>query len=142
MKFVASEKLKPGMRLAKPIYNRTGVLLYDRNTKLNRQGIVSIKNFKLIGVYILEPAEPLPPMTEEDIAFERFQTIGVFSLRDAMSAIVDEGNIRPMERLADEILRRYANHPGKTDLEIHTAYLDSLTGTFEQIEAYTDKKLS
>ena len=36
----------------------------------------------------------------------------------------------------------HANHPGKTDLEIHTAYLDSLTGTFEQIEAYTDKKLS
>ncbi|MCR4936997.1 MAG: HD domain-containing protein [Lachnospiraceae bacterium] len=113
MKFVATEKLKPGMRLAKPIYNRTGVLLYDRNTKLNRQGIVSIKNFKLIGVYILEPAEPLPPMTEEDIAFERFQTMGVFSLRDAMEAIVDEGNIRPAERLADEILRRYANHPGK-----------------------------
>ncbi len=36
----------------------------------------------------------------------------------------------------------HAKHPDKTDLEIHTAYLDSLTGTFEQIEANTDKLLS
>ena len=36
----------------------------------------------------------------------------------------------------------HAKHPDKTDLEIHTAYLNSLTGTFEQIEANTDKLLS
>ena len=68
MIFVPAEKLKVGMKLAKPIFNKSGVLLYDRDTRLNRQGIISIKNFNLIGVYILEPAEPLPPMTEEDRA--------------------------------------------------------------------------
>ena len=71
MQFVRKEKLKEGMRLAKPIYNKKGVLLYDRNSKLTRQGIESVSNFGLIGLYILEPAEPLPPMTEEDMEIIR-----------------------------------------------------------------------
>ena len=45
MKFVKSDDLKLGMRLAKPIYNRDGVMLYERNSKLTRQGIVSIQNY-------------------------------------------------------------------------------------------------
>ena len=32
MKFVRTEDLKAGMRLAKPIYNKKGVLLYERNS--------------------------------------------------------------------------------------------------------------
>ena len=70
MRFVRVDELTKGMRLAKPIYNKNGVLLYDRDTKLTSQGINSIKNFKLIGIYILEPAEPLPPMTQDDIEME------------------------------------------------------------------------
>ena len=41
MHFVKTEDLCPGMRLAKPIYNRLGVLLYERNTELTPQGINS-----------------------------------------------------------------------------------------------------
>ena len=37
MKFVKSDDLKLGMRLAKPIYNRDGVMLYERNSKLTRR---------------------------------------------------------------------------------------------------------
>ena len=69
MLFVKTEELKQGMRLAKPIYSKTGVLLYGRDTKLTEQGIASIKNFDLIGIYILEPAEPLPPMSDDDVEF-------------------------------------------------------------------------
>ena len=29
MKFVPADKLKVGMRLAKPIFNKNGVMLYD-----------------------------------------------------------------------------------------------------------------
>lgn len=87
MIFVKTEDLKYGMRLAKPIYNRMGVLLYERNTKLTLQGIESVKNFGLIGLYILEPAEPVPPMTEDDLEFERFQTMSVFSIKDDMGAL-------------------------------------------------------
>ena len=53
MLFVKTEDLCPGMRLAKPIYNRLGVLLYERNTELTPQGINSIRKFSLIGIYVL-----------------------------------------------------------------------------------------
>ena len=52
MIFVKTDKLKAGMRLAKPIYNKNGVLLYDRNSKLTLPGINSVRNFGLIGVYV------------------------------------------------------------------------------------------
>lgn len=55
MLFVKVDELKPGMRLGKPIYNKNGVLLYDRDTKLTMQAIYGIKNFRLLGLYILEP---------------------------------------------------------------------------------------
>ena len=41
MLFVKTEDLKAGMRLAKPIYNKNGVMLYDRNSKITSQGIIS-----------------------------------------------------------------------------------------------------
>ena len=80
MHFVKTEDLCPGMRLAKPIYNRLGVLLYERNTELTPQGINSIRKFSLIGIYVLDPAEPLPPLSEEESHFEQFQTMYMFRL--------------------------------------------------------------
>ena len=90
MLFVQTEKLKTGMRLAKPIYNKNGVMLYERDSKLTSQGIVSIHNFGLIGVYILEPAEPVPPMTEDDIEFERFQAMAIFTIKEILDQIVEQ----------------------------------------------------
>ena len=53
MKFVKTRDIKTGMRLARPIYNRNGVLLYERNSKVTEQAISSIENFGLLGIYIL-----------------------------------------------------------------------------------------
>lgn len=53
MQFVESNDLKPGMRLAKPVYNKMGVLLYDRNSYLTASGIKSIENFGLIGPFYI-----------------------------------------------------------------------------------------
>jgi uncharacterized protein (DUF885 family) len=36
----------------------------------------------------------------------------------------------------------HSNHPNATDKDIHTAYLNALTGTFEQIEQYADKQIN
>ena len=75
MQFVKTADLKPGMRLAKPIYNKMGVLLYERDTLLTMQGINSIENFGLIGIFILEPAEPVPPLSREDLEFEQLMPV-------------------------------------------------------------------
>lgn len=109
MQFVRTEQLKPGMRLAKPIYNRNGVMLYDRDSKLTQQGIESIRNFELIGIYILEPAEPVPPLSQEDIAFEQFQTIAMFQLRDCMTQISNGKQPDKLSSLVHSILNHYGN---------------------------------
>lgn len=109
MLFIKSDDLKAGMRLAKPIYNKNGVLLYERNTKLTDQGIYSIQNFGLIGIYILEPAEPLPPMTEDDIDFERFQTMSIFMLRDDLDLVIKGKETKNIDKLVNNIIRKYGN---------------------------------
>lgn len=109
MRFVKAEDLKAGMRLARPIYNKNGVLLYERDTKLTMQGIYSIRNFGLMGIYILEPAEPVPPMSQEDVEFERFQTMSIFTLRDALKAIATGKKAMSLGRLARDIVRNYGN---------------------------------
>lgn len=107
MLFVKADELKVGMRLAKPIYNKSGVMLYERNSKLTAQGIVSIQNFELIGVYILEPAEPVPPMSAEDIEFERFQAMAVFSIKEILDAVGRQKEPEQLYQFANQIIKNY-----------------------------------
>lgn len=113
MLFVKTEDLKKGMRLAKPIYNKKGVLLYERNTKLTQQGISSIRNFEIIGIYILEPAEPVPPMSEEDIEFERFQTVAVFNIKEDLQTIMNRKKPKGLFKMAERIISTYGRENKK-----------------------------
>ena len=110
MKFVRNEDLRAGMRLARPIYNKNGVLLFERDSKLTPQGIASISNFGLFGIFVLEPAEPCPPMTPEDIEFERFQTMYVFSIREELQRIVTSGKAAKTDTITANIIRAYGHH--------------------------------
>lgn len=109
MQFVKIEDLKAGMRLAKPIYNKNGVLLYDRDTKITVPGIHSIRNFGLIGIYILEPAEPTPPLSQEDIQFERNQTVYMFQLQDIYAQILNRKPLDQLQSLLLSIQKAYGN---------------------------------
>jgi len=109
MLFIKSDGLKPGMRLAKPIYNKSGVMLYERNSRLSSQGIVSIRNFGLIGVYILEAAEPVPPMTEDDIEFERFQAMSVFAIKDIMDSVSKKKEPKELYQFANQVIKSYGS---------------------------------
>lgn len=105
--YVKAEDLKVGMRLARPIYNKRGILLYGRNDKITKQGIESVKNFGLIGLYVLEPAEPLPPMSEEEIEFERFQTMAVFSIKEDLDLIMNNKEPSNLMKQTDDLIRMY-----------------------------------
>ncbi len=115
MQFVKTEDLKIGMRLAKPLYSKQGVLLFDRDSKLTQQGINSVKNFGLLGVYVLDPAEPLPPISEEDVAFESFQTMMVFQIEEELEKIRQTSRVHKMQILAGMIIKQY----GHTDKKIY-----------------------
>lgn len=127
MLFIKAEDLKYGMRLAKPIYNKTGVLLYERNTGLTMQGIESVKNFGLLGLYILEPAEPVPPLTEEDLDFERFQTMAVFSIREELDSLIAGREPRNLKRLSHAIITNY----GRLDHKI--SFTQNLRSTTDYV---------
>ncbi|MCH5248524.1 MAG: HD domain-containing protein [Lachnospiraceae bacterium] len=109
MIFVKTDDLKTGMRLARPVYNKNGVLLYERDSKLTYQGITSIKNFGLIGIFVLEPAEPVPPMTEDDIYFERFQTIYVFAIKEELDNILQTKRQAKMQSITANIIKNYGH---------------------------------
>lgn len=115
MKFVKTDDLRIGMRLAKPIYNKKGVLLYERDSKLTSQGIESVRNFGLIGVYILEPAEPLPPMSKDDIEFEKFQSVEVFEIMDELQSIAKNNKQLKVYNIVQTIIRAY----GRLDHKIN-----------------------
>ena len=88
MKFIKMEELRPGMRLARPIYSKKGVLLYERAGIIkDDQAIQNIRGFGLLGLFILEPSEPVPPFSEEDMEFERFQTMMTFEISEELGKI-------------------------------------------------------
>ena len=100
MQYVKISQLKPGMRLARPVYNKMGVMLFERDTRLTRQGIASIKNFGLWGVYILEPAEPLPlaigkwKLSTSLEAKLNYRPIALRNLRERARFKLQEGLVR------------------------------------------------
>lgn len=120
MQFVRTEDLKVGMRLARPVYNKNGVLLYERDSKLTTQGIASIRNFELIGLFILEPAEPVLPMTQEDLEFERFQTVSVFAIQEELTRILKTGKAQKIQNIVANIINNY----GRLAHKIH--YIQNL----------------
>ena len=131
MKFVKTEDLKPGMRLAKPVFNKNGVMLYDRDTKLTGQGVNSIYNFGLIGLYILEQAEPLPPLTEADREFERFQTVAVFKVKDMFAQIRRGKHPTQLGTLTADIIRDYG------DLKERINFMQNLRSAEDNVYKHT-----
>lgn len=109
MLFVKTAELKAGMRLARPIYSKEGVLLYERDSKLTSLSINSVRNFGLIGIFILEPAEPVPPMTKDDIEFERFQTMNVYAIEDELSKIIQTKRAAKTQVITANVIRSYGH---------------------------------
>lgn len=109
MQFVKTEDLRVGMRLARPIYSKQGVLLFERDARLTAQGIESISNYGLFGLFILEPAEPAPPMTQEDIDFERFQTMEVYSIQQELNHIINTKKQARIHTIASNIIKNYGH---------------------------------
>lgn len=109
MKFVKADELKYGMRIARPIYNKKGVLLYERDSKLTEAAINSIKNFGLIGIFILEPAEPCPPMSEDDIEFERFQTVQVYAIEAELKEIISSKRTKKIDNIVAAVVKGYGH---------------------------------
>lgn len=101
------------MRVARPINNMNGVLLFDPDSKLTSQGIEGIQNFGLFGIFILEPA---PPMTAADIEFEKFQTMCVFSIIEELEKITVTHIVAKIQMITGNIIKHYGHLDKKINI--------------------------
>ena len=116
MKFIKMDELKPGMRLARPIYSKKGVLLYERASVIrDSQAIQNIRGFGLLGLFILEPAEPVPPFSEEDMEFERFQTMMSFEITEELNHIRRTKKTERLSFIVASIVKSYGNETHKVN---------------------------
>lgn len=113
MHFVKTAELKPGMRLARPIFNRNGLLLYDQGLKIDDRAILRIENFRLLGVYILDPAEPARPMTDEDFDFEHFLYRNVALLQTELPKVLKFRSMKGIRSIAVDISRSFCRKGAK-----------------------------
>ncbi len=72
------------------------------------------------------------PSSNLDKIYDIISLEPTYGVKYGMGFILTNGIIQDMKE----------KYPDATDKEIHTAYLDALTGTFEQIRANTDRELS
>lgn len=113
MYFVKTEELKIGMRMARPIFTKDGALLFDRDSKLTEASLNNVKNFGLVGLYVLEPAEPVPPMTEEEIEFERFQTVTSHAIQKELECMVGSKKTQKLDTIVASISKNYGHQTNK-----------------------------
>ena len=109
MRYIKKEDIKIGQRLAKPIFNKDGVLLYSRGTTINENVMSHINSMNTYGFYILDAAEPLPVITEEELEFERFQTSACITLELELNAIINGNSSQDIDKLALEIVNNYGS---------------------------------
>jgi len=71
------EQLKPGMKLARPLENASGMVLMAEGTELTEARISKIENMGIDSVYIDGPSRPARPKEELLAALEeRFSKVG------------------------------------------------------------------
>jgi hypothetical protein len=73
---IALDKLKPGMKLAKPVTNKNGLVMLAEDTELTSALIEKISDLDVAGVYIQGMTQPDIPK-EEMIASldQRFKNV-------------------------------------------------------------------
>ncbi|SDB18059.1 HD-GYP domain-containing protein [Eubacterium oxidoreducens] len=109
MQFIKNEDLKAGIRLARPIFDKNGTLLYDRGSALTSGNIPSIRKFGFPGLFVLEPAEPIPPITQEELEYERFQSIVLHRISEDFHSLHNAHAPENMDTLTTQIMNLYGN---------------------------------
>lgn len=73
---IASDKLLPGMKLAKPIVGKNGMTLLGEGTELTEKWIERIQDMDVEGIFVEGPSEQPVPIEEALAGLEaRFETV-------------------------------------------------------------------
>jgi len=73
---ISSDKLQPGMKLAKPIIGKNGMTLLGEGTELTERWIGNLQDMNVEGIYVEGPSEQDVPLDEALASLEkRFETV-------------------------------------------------------------------
>ena len=115
MRFVKACDLKKGMRIGRPIFNKRGELVFDRDRKISDADIVKIRSLKSMGIFTLDPAEPLPPVSEIGMEYEKQRFVNVYALRDEMQEMQVLHRAHRIERIAGSIISSFGDIKRRID---------------------------
>ena len=111
MHFVKSGNLKNGMRLAKCLFDKKGAIVFDRDYKLDDRLMDFIKTNGILGIFVLDPTEPLPPQSDDDVEFERTKYLKARDLGEEIKEIVATHRLHKLDKIADDIIERFGTNP-------------------------------
>ena len=115
MRFVKTSDLKRGMRIGRPIFNKRGELVYDRDRKITDADIVKIRSLKIMGIFTLDPSEPLPPVSEIGMEYEKQRFVNVYALRDEMQEIQVLHRAHKIDRISNSIISSFGGIKRRID---------------------------
>ena len=73
---ISSDKLQPGMKLAKPIIGKNGMTLLGEGTELTERWIGNIQDMNVEWIFVEGPSEQDVPLDEALASLEkRFETV-------------------------------------------------------------------
>lgn len=107
MRYVKTSDMEPGCKIAKPIYNKEGVLLYNAGVKVDSHMLEMFKKLNLYGTYILDSAEPIPPISPEELDFERFQSVQTYVVDEILTDVLHDREPKRLHDLVDLIYHRF-----------------------------------
>lgn len=109
MRYVKTSEMEVGSRFAKPIYTKDGVLLFNSGVKADASMIEKLRSLNLYGTYILGSAEPVPPITEAELEFERFQWVETYVVDKILKDVINQKVPEELENLVNLIYSRFSN---------------------------------
>lgn len=107
MRYVKTSEIEVGDRFAKTIYNKDGVLLFNSGVKVDNFMKEKLQSLNLYGTYILDAAEPVPPITETELEFERFQWTQTYVVNEILKEVLDHKMPQKLPKLVDVIYTRF-----------------------------------
>lgn len=113
MHYVKTADIEIGDRFAKTIYNKDGVLLFNSGVKVDASMISRLQELNLYGTYVLDAAEPVPPITAEEVEFERFQWAQTYIVNEILKDVIAQKIPDKLENLINLIYSRYGNRTEK-----------------------------
>jgi hypothetical protein len=73
---IATDKLEPGMKLAKPVINQNGMVILGEGTELTEKLIQHLQNMNVDGIFVEGPSVQEVPLDEALASLEkRFETV-------------------------------------------------------------------